>query len=123
MISCSEPRVLPATKTGSFPFRLYSFSFLPLKEGAACRSKRSYFAFPLISIFFFIVFYVLGMLGEKQAKAGVIDPLLGVWAANIILLPVGLFFLRQARNDARLFDADFYNVALDKFKGKFKREG
>ena len=63
------------------------------------------------------------MLGEKQAKAGVIDPLLGVWAANIILLPVGLFFLRQARNDARLFDADFYNVALDKFKGKFKREG
>jgi len=75
----------------------------------------------LISIFFFIVFYVLGMLGEKQAKAGFIDPLLGVWMANIILLPVGLFFLRQARNDARLFDADFYNVILDKIKGKLQK--
>lgn len=76
----------------------------------------------LISIFFFIVFYVFGMIGEKQAKAGLIDPLLGVWAANIILLPVGLFFLRQARNDARLFDADFYNVVLDKIKSKFKKK-
>jgi len=75
----------------------------------------------LISIFFFIVFYVLGMLGEKQAKAGFIDPLLGVWMANIILLPVGLFFLRQARNDARLFDADFYNVILDKIRGKLRK--
>lgn len=76
----------------------------------------------LISIFFFIVFYVFGMIGEKQAKAGLIDPLLGVWAANITLLPVGLFFLRQARNDARLFDADFYNVVLDKIKSKFKKK-
>jgi len=76
----------------------------------------------LISIFFFIVFYVLGMVGEKQAKAGLIDPILGVWMANIILLPIGLFFLRQARNDVKLFDADFYNVALDKLRMKFSKK-
>lgn len=76
----------------------------------------------LISIFFFIVFYVLGMVGEKQAKAGLIDPILGVWSANIILFPVGLFFLRQARNDVKLFDADFYNVAMDKLKTKFSKK-
>lgn len=76
----------------------------------------------LISIFFFIVFYVLGMVGEKQAKAGAMDPLLGVWLANLVLLPIGLFFLRQARNDVKLFDADFYNVALDRLKTKFKRK-
>ncbi len=62
------------------------------------------------------------MVGEKQAKLGAIDPLVGVWAANIILLPIGLFFLRQARNDARLFDADFYNVVLDKIKTKLKKK-
>lgn len=85
--------------------------------------KKGGLGFPvLISIFFFIVFYVFGMVGEKQAKLGLIDPILGVWAANIILLPVGLFFLRQARNDARLFDADFYNVALDKIKSKFRKK-
>jgi lipopolysaccharide export system permease protein len=85
--------------------------------------KKGGLGFPvLISIFFFIVFYVLGMIGEKQAKLGLIDPLVGVWAANIILLPVGLFFLRQARNDARLFDADFYNVTLQKLKVKFGKK-
>ncbi len=76
----------------------------------------------LISIFFFIVFYVINMVGEKQAKLGMIDPLVGVWAANIILLPIGLFFLRQARNDARLFDGDFYSVTLDKIKSRFKKK-
>jgi lipopolysaccharide export system permease protein len=69
----------------------------------------------LVSIFFFIIFYVINMMGEKYAKQNILDPWMGIWAANIILLPVGIFFLRQARVDARLFDSDFYNVMLDKF--------
>ena len=76
----------------------------------------------LISIFFFIIFYVLGIVGDKQAKVGAIDPILGAWASNIVLLPVGLFLLRQARNDVKLFDADFYNVTLDNIKTKLKRK-
>ncbi|UII19052.1 LptF/LptG family permease [Fulvivirga ligni] len=87
--------------------------------------KRGGLGFPvLISIFFFIVYYVMSMVGEKWAKQDIIDPVYGLWAANAILLPIGLFFLRQARNDARLFDADFYNVAIDKVKNwysKFKK--
>ena len=82
--------------------------------------KRGGLGIPvLISIFFFIIFYVFNMTGEKWAKQGSIDPILGVWAANMILLPVGLFFLRQARVDARLFEADFYNVMLTKIKEYF----
>lgn len=68
----------------------------------------------LVSILFFIIFYVINMTGEKYAKQDMIDPWLAIWAANLILLPVGIFFLRQARVDARLFDSDFYNVMMDK---------
>lgn len=78
----------------------------------------------LVSIIFFIIFYVLSMTGEKWSKQDVIDPMIGIWAANAILLPVGLIFLRQARNDARLFDSDFYNVLMDnirKWFGKRKK--
>ncbi len=75
----------------------------------------------IVSIFFFIVYYVLNITAEKWAKAGVTDPELSVWFADFLLLPVGLFFLRQARVDARLFDSDFYNVVLDKLKTRFKR--
>jgi lipopolysaccharide export system permease protein len=77
--------------------------------------KRGGLGLPvLVSIFFFIIFYVLNMLGEKWAKQGIVDPWLGVWMANIILLPIGLLFLKQARNDSRLFEADFYKVYFER---------
>ena len=62
----------------------------------------------LISILFFILFYMLTITGEKWAKEGVTDPLFGTIFSNLCLLPFGLFFLRQARKDARLFELDFY---------------
>ena len=70
----------------------------------------------LVSILFFIVYYVLTMQGEKVAKQGVIPVWVGVWIADVILFAIGLVFLRQARVDARLFDSDFYAVALEKAK-------
>jgi lipopolysaccharide export system permease protein len=70
----------------------------------------------LVSILFFIVYYVLTMQGEKLAKAGTVSVEVGVWMADVILFGIGLFFLRQARVDARLFDNDSYAVAFDKIK-------
>jgi lipopolysaccharide export system permease protein len=74
----------------------------------------------IISIFFFIVYYVLSISGEEYAKAEVMDGKISVWLSNIILLPVGLFFLRQARIDARLFDKDIYIIWWDKMKAKYR---
>ena len=75
----------------------------------------------IVSIFFFILYYVFTITSEKWAKAGLTDPMLSVWTADFVLLPIGLFFLRQARIDARLFDGDFYNVVIDKLKSRLKR--
>ncbi len=74
----------------------------------------------IVSIFFFIVFYVLSLMGEKWAKAETVPMIVGMWMPNAILFTVGLVFLRQARADARLFDADFYNVAFDHVKKRFQ---
>ncbi|MBT1701830.1 LptF/LptG family permease [Chryseosolibacter indicus] len=70
----------------------------------------------LVSIIFFIIYYLLSMQGEKLAKQGTIGVFAGVWSADLILFLIGLVFLRQARIDARLFDADSYMVAFDKLK-------
>jgi len=66
----------------------------------------------LISILFFILFYMLTITGEKWAKEGVVDSFFGTIFSNLCLLPFGLFFLRQARKDARLFEPDFYDGLL-----------
>lgn len=70
----------------------------------------------LVSILFFIVYYLLTMQGDKLAKKGAIPVPVGVWAADVILFIIGLYFLRQARLDARFFEMDFYMVQVDKFK-------
>jgi len=70
----------------------------------------------LVSILFFILYYVLDLMGTKWAKQDFISVPVGVWMANFILFWIGMVFLRQARVDARLFDADFYNVVVDKVK-------
>ena len=70
----------------------------------------------LVSILFFIIYYVLSMQGEKLAKQDIVSAFSGIWAADFILLVVGLLFLRQARLDARLFEADFYAVAFAKVR-------
>jgi lipopolysaccharide export system permease protein len=62
----------------------------------------------LVSIIFFIIYYMLTITGEKWAKEGVTSPLFGTFFSIIVLLPFGVFFLRQARKDARLFEADMY---------------
>jgi lipopolysaccharide export system permease protein len=79
--------------------------------------KRGGLGVPVIvSIAFFIIFYVFTMFGEKWAREGIISPEVGIWSANIILLPFGLLFLWQARNDARLFESDFYSVWISRFR-------
>jgi len=85
--------------------------------------KRGGLGLPvLISISFYILFYVISMICEKYTRTDRMDPFIAAWMANIILMPIGLFFLRQARNDARLFDFDFYSVTLMQIKSRlFKK--
>lgn len=74
----------------------------------------------IVSILFFIIYYVSSILGEKWGRENLIDPALGAWGSNLLLLPFGILFLKQARNDARLFEADFYKVIIDKIQQRFK---
>lgn len=74
----------------------------------------------IVSVFFFILYYMLSILGEKWAKTGLIPVVVGVWAADVIFVTIGLVFLRQARRDARLFDADYYLIALEQYKKKLQ---
>ncbi|SMG15344.1 lipopolysaccharide export system permease protein [Marivirga sericea] len=85
--------------------------------------KKGGLGFPVIvSILFFIVSYVINTTGIKLGRAGDISNFWAVWTSNLILLPFGLFFLRQARNDSRLFETDYYAVKIAKLFKIFKKE-
>lgn len=85
--------------------------------------KKGGFGAPvIISICFFIFYYVTTMIGEKWSKEAVTDMYLGMWIGNITLLPIGLFLLRQARRDSRILEADFYMVLYGKIKKLFSKK-
>ncbi len=75
----------------------------------------------IVAIVFFLCYYVIMILGEKYAKENIINITLGVWTPIILMLPIGLFFLKQARNDARIFESDVYVIAWLKLKQFFVR--
>jgi len=64
----------------------------------------------LVSIVFFITYYVLSLTGEKLSKQNLVEVHIGMWGANALLLMLGLWFLSKARQDSALLDSDFYTV-------------
>jgi lipopolysaccharide export system permease protein len=73
----------------------------------------------LVSILFFIFYYVMSITGEKWAKQELVTVPFGIWTPDFVLLIFGLLFLRQARIDARLFESDFYQVMIEKIIRRF----
>ena len=75
----------------------------------------------IIAIFFFIMYYIVGSIGNQQSKELQLNPYIAVWIADAVLLPFGLFFVKQARVDARLFEVDNYLVWFEKLTGRFAK--
>ncbi|NEM97926.1 LptF/LptG family permease [Pontibacter burrus] len=70
----------------------------------------------IISIIFFIIMYVLSILGEKWARESLVPVPVGMWASNAILLPIGLFFLYQARHDSSLLEFDLWRKIMARLR-------
>lgn len=62
----------------------------------------------VVSVLFFVIYYVISLTGEKAAKSGGLDPFTGMWLSSIILLPLGFFLTYKASTDSPLMDADAY---------------
>ncbi|MET4104871.1 LptF/LptG family permease [Hymenobacter sp. UYP22] len=61
----------------------------------------------LVSIVFFIIYYVISIMGEKYGREMVMPVGVGMWLSAATLLPIGLFFLYQARHDSGLLDVNW----------------
>lgn len=62
----------------------------------------------VVSVVFFLIYYIIGTIGEKSAKEGDLSPFIGAWIAIVVLLPIGLFLSYKAATDSALFDMELY---------------
>lgn len=70
----------------------------------------------VISVLFFIIYYIINITGEKFARELIWDPALGMWVSSFILLPLGIFLSYKATTDSVIMNADFY---IEKIKKLF----
>jgi len=72
----------------------------------------------VVSVLFFVVYYVISTIGERMAVFGGLNMFLGVWLSSLVLFPIGFFLTFKATTDAALFDADSWKKY---FQRLFKR--
>jgi lipopolysaccharide export system permease protein len=68
----------------------------------------------VVSVIFFLVYYITWTIGEKSAKGGSLSPIIGEWISIIVLTPIGLFLSYKAANDSVLFDMEVYKRFFNK---------
>ena len=84
--------------------------------------KKGGFGLPLvISLLLFILYYVMGIFGEKLVKQGAIQPILGMWLGLIVFFPLAIFLTYKASTDSQLFDAEAYKRFLKSLTPKWAK--
>ena len=82
--------------------------------------RKGGFGMPVVvSVFLFILYHVIYMTGEKMVKEGELLALEGMWIANIILLPVGIWLTYKASKDSSLLD---WSYSFDRIKKIFIKQ-
>jgi lipopolysaccharide export system permease protein len=99
--------------TMSFACLVFFFIGAPL--GAIIR-KGGLGTPAIISIFFFVIYYVISMSGQKMVEEDVLGTFAGMWAASYILLPIGIFLTYKATTDSVIMNIDTYLLFFRKIK-------
>lgn len=105
--------------------RKFSFSlacFLMFLIGAPLGAivKKGGLGMPVvISVIFFLIFWVLSIVGEDISKELVLPAHIGMWISTAVLLPLGIFFTYKATTDSAMFNMGAYKAFFAKI---FKRK-
>ena len=76
----------------------------------------------VISVIFFVFYYVISVSGEKMSSEGTWAALYGMWLPIAVLTPIAFYLTRQATNDSSLLDVDWYDGRIRKYWGKLRRK-
>ena len=62
----------------------------------------------IIAVLFFVIYYVISMIGERSAKENVMTTFEGMWMSTFIIFAVGVFLTWMATRDSSIFNQELY---------------
>jgi lipopolysaccharide export system permease protein len=100
-------------------FACFIFFFIGAPLGAIIR--RGGLGMPtVISVLFFLVYYVISLSGEKFVRESMVTPFQGMWVSAAILFPIGIFLTYKAATDAAIMNMETYTNFIHKIKRFFR---
>lgn len=72
----------------------------------------------VVSVIFFILYYIVSLMGEKFVRESVFSPFSGMWFSTFLLIPISFFLTYKAATDSVIMHIDTYFKFLKKFFGK-----
>lgn len=104
----------------SLPFSIMIFFLIGAPLGAIIR-KGGLGTPVVISVLFFVFYYVISISGEKMVKEGTWEAVYGMWLSAFILTPIAVYLTRKATNDSALLDVEWYDAKFKLLKEKILR--
>ena len=102
----------------------FIFFFIGAPIGAYIR-KGGLGSSAIISVLFFVAYWVIDISGTKLAKDGAVSAVEGVFISSYVLMPVGMFLTWKAINDAPIINMEpikrFIKKWWDKISGKMSK--
>ncbi|MBQ9451608.1 MAG: methionyl-tRNA formyltransferase [Bacteroidales bacterium] len=96
--------------------------FIGAPMGALVKSKRGGLGVGLIiSVLFFVLYYVVNISGTKLARDGAVETPIGVFISAAVIAPLGAFFTWKALKDSDLFNMDQFKIWRRKILSKIQR--
>ncbi len=99
----------------SLPVACMVFFFIGAPLGAIIR-KGGLGTPIVISVLFFIFYYVIDTFGAKMAREGVWPVWCGMWLSTTVLLCIGSFLTYKSATDSALFRSEAYAKVADRIK-------
>ena len=93
----------------------FIFFFIGAPLGALIR-KGGLGTPAIISVLFFVAYWVIDISGTKLARDGAVGPFHGVFFSSYVLLPTGLYLTWNAINDSAIFNMDKIKSGMRKLK-------
>lgn len=72
----------------------------------------------IVSVLFFIIYYIISMTGERAARELVLSPFMGMWISSLVILPLGIVLTYKATTDSGILNIDSYINLLKKINPK-----
>ena len=99
----------------TLPISILLFFMIGAPLGAII--KKGGLGLPIvISVIFFVFYYVVSTSGEKMAKEGTWESLSGMWLPVVVLTPISIYLTYKATDDSSLLDMDWYDVRIRRMR-------